>query len=116
VPVLIDTSILVRIANTLDPLGPVARNAVRALRSGGERMCVAPQNLIEFRNAATRPRAVNGLGFDVATVERQVADFELTFALLEESPAIYPAWKSLVHSAGVIGNRFTTRGWLRSAT
>jgi hypothetical protein len=45
------------------------------------------------------------LGFDVATVERQVADFELTFALLEEPPAIYPAWKSLVHSAGVIGKQ-----------
>lgn len=104
-PVLIDTSILVRIANALDPLGPVARSAVRTLRSGGEHLCVAPQNLIEFRNVATRPRAVNGLGFDVATAERQVADFELTFTLLDESSAIYPAWKSLVHSAGVIGKQ-----------
>jgi predicted nucleic acid-binding protein len=105
VPVLVDTSILVRIANTLDPMRPTTRNAIRKLRASGEVLHVAPQNLIEFRSVATRPTAVNGLGFDTATVKQQIDDFELTFSLLPETNAIYPAWKGIVASGAVIGKQ-----------
>ena len=86
-------------------MGRPARDALRALRAGGQRLCVAPQNLIEFRNLATRPVAVNGLGFDIATVEKQIADFEASFELVPETGQIYPAWKSLVSAAAVIGKQ-----------
>lgn len=106
VPVLVDTSIiLVRIANTLDPMRPSARNAIRKLRAVGEILHVALQNLIEFRSVATRPTAVNGLGFDAATASQQIHDFELTFSVLPETNAIYPAWKALVASAAVMGKQ-----------
>jgi hypothetical protein len=48
---------------------------------------------------------VNGLGLAASTVEVMSADFELLFSLLPETPNIYPAWKSLVSQAGVIGKQ-----------
>jgi predicted nucleic acid-binding protein len=66
---------------------------------------VTPQVLIEFRNAATRPIAMNGLGFSTAEAETNVATFEARFPLLPETPDIYPAWKALVGGLGVIGKQ-----------
>jgi hypothetical protein len=52
---LIDTSILDRLANTADVQYPVAVHAALELHRQGESLHVTPQNLVEFRNAATRP-------------------------------------------------------------
>jgi predicted nucleic acid-binding protein len=102
---LIDTSILVRLANRSDPSYPVADRAVVALHLRGEVLHLTPQNLVEFRNVATRPAAVNGLGLSAAAAEAKAADFEALFPLLAETPDIYPAWKALVAAAGVIGKQ-----------
>jgi hypothetical protein len=61
--------------------------------------------LIEFRNLATRPKAVNGLGLSIVDAEAKAAVFEGTFSLLIETPDIYPAWKILVSALGIIGKR-----------
>lgn len=102
---LVDTSVLVRLANAADALYPVATAAVVELHRRGEVLNVAPQNLIEFRNVATRPVALNGLGLTVADAEAKAADFEATFPLLAETPDIFPAWKALVGASGVIGKQ-----------
>jgi predicted nucleic acid-binding protein len=102
---LVDTSVLVRLANVADSLYPVATNAVVELHRRGEALRVTSQNLIEFRNVATRPVAVNGLGLTPGQAELKAAASETTFALLPETPDIYPAWKLLVTAAGVIGKR-----------
>jgi hypothetical protein len=73
------------------------------LHRRGEVLNVAPQNLVEFRNVATRPKAVNGLGLSAADAEAKAAVFEATFSLLAETPDIYPRWKALVGALGVIG-------------
>jgi hypothetical protein len=75
------------------------------LHRRGETLHVSPQNLIEFRNAATRPTAVNGLGLTAAEAEAKASAFEATFPLLAETPDIYPAWKALVGAVGVIGKQ-----------
>src|SRR5688572_30030373 len=62
-------------------------------------------NTVEFRNLATRPKAVNGLGLSAVDAEAKAAVFEGTFPLLAETPDIYPAWKALVGALGVIGRR-----------
>ena len=54
---------------------------------------------------ATRPRAANGLGLSVVDAEAKAAIFEATFPLLRETPDIYPAWKALVGTLGVIGKQ-----------
>jgi hypothetical protein len=105
---LLDTSILARLANTADAHYPTADRAVLDLHRRGEVLHITAQNLIEFRNLATRPKAVNGLGLPVVDAEAKAAVFEGTFPLLAETPDIYPAWKALVGALGIIGNRFTT--------
>lgn len=102
---LVDTPLLLRLANRRDAQYPVAEKAVEILSLGGETLYIAPQNLIEFRNGATRPVEVNGLGLSIAAAEFQAAEFEATFPLLPETPDIYPAWKALVQAAGVTGKQ-----------
>jgi predicted nucleic acid-binding protein len=102
---LLDTSILVRVANTTDLQHAEAAGAVLELHRRAEVLHIAPQVLVEFRNVATRPKSANGAGLPVADVETHAAAFESRFALLAETPAIYPAWKALVGALGVIGKQ-----------
>jgi predicted nucleic acid-binding protein len=102
---LVDTNILVRLANTADARHVEATRAVLELHRRGEVLSVTPQVLIEFRSVATRPTAVNGLGLSTADAEIQVAGFETTFPLLVETPSIYTAWKALVGALGVVGKQ-----------
>ncbi len=102
---LIDTSVLARLANKADAQYATADRAVMELHQRGEVLHVTAQNLIEFRNLATRPTAVNGLGLSVVEAEAKAGVFEGSFPLLAETPDIYPAWKALVRSLGIIGKR-----------
>ena len=112
----VNTNVFVRRANTVDARHAVAAAAVLELHRRGEVLHITPQVLIEFRNVATRPTAVNGLGLSAAGAEAKAAVFEATFPLLAETPDIYPAWKALVRALGVVGNRFMMPGWWRAAT
>jgi predicted nucleic acid-binding protein len=102
---LIDTTILGRLANVKDMQHAVAARAVLELHRRGEVQHVTSQVLIEFRNVATRPVAVNGLGLSTVDTEALGATFEARFPLLAETPAIYPAWKALVGALGVVGKQ-----------
>lgn len=102
---LVDTSVLARLANRADIWFPVADRAVVELHGRGEVLFITAQNLVEFRNAATRPRSVNGLGMAIPDVEAKAAEFEALFPLLLETADIYPAWKVLVGTLGVIGKQ-----------
>lgn len=102
---LIDTNILVRLANAADAQHAVAARAVVELHRCGELLHVTPQVLIEFRSAVTRPKAQNGLGLSAVDAEAQAAAFEASFPLLADTADIYPAWKTLVSALGVIGKQ-----------
>ncbi len=102
---LVDTSVLGRLANRMDVKFSVANGAVAELDARGETLYITAQNLIEFRNAATRPKALNGLGLSVTEAESEAAEFERLFPLLPEDARIFPAWKSLVSALGVIGKQ-----------
>lgn len=102
---LVDTSILARLANTADGQHTVTANAVLKLHRQGEILHLTPQVLIEFRNVATRPTAVNGLGRSATEAETSAAAYEAAFPLLVETPDIYPAWKSIVESLGIFGKQ-----------
>jgi predicted nucleic acid-binding protein len=99
---LVDTSILARLANNADPFHPIAARAIVELHRRGEVLNVGPQSFVEFRNLATRSKAVNGLGLAAVDAEAKAVIFESTFSLLAETPNIYPAWKALVGGLGVI--------------
>jgi predicted nucleic acid-binding protein len=102
---LLDTSILVRLANKADAMYAVADAAVAKLFLNNETLHITPQNMIEFRNVATRPKVVNGLGLSPTETEAKAAIFEASFSLLAETPGIFPAWKGLVGALGVIGKQ-----------
>lgn len=102
---LLDTNILVRLANAADPLYATADRAVQVLHGRGDVLYVTPQNFVEFRNVATRPKALNGLGLSAAEADAKAAGFELLFPLLSDVPGIFPAWKVVVAAAGVVGKQ-----------
>ena len=102
---LIDTSILGRLGNYSDPLHSVTIQAVTSLHRRKELLHITAQNIIEYRNMATRPIAVNGLGFSSKEADVDIKSFEAQFTLLHETPDIFPAWKNLVESAEVIGKQ-----------
>ena len=102
---LVDTSVLARLANTADPFHLVASHAVLELHRRAEVLQVTPQNFVEFRNMATRPKTANGLGLSAAGAEAKAAVFEATFPLLADTPDIYPAWKAIVGGLGIIGKQ-----------
>jgi len=102
---LLDTNVLVRLANAADLRYAIADRAVMELHRRGEVLHLTPQVLIEFRNVATRPLALNGLGLSTADAEIQSVGFETRFPLLAETPDIYPAWKALVAALGIIGRQ-----------
>jgi len=103
--VLVDTSVLGRLANRSDSAHAVAQAAVAELHRRGEVLNVTAQNLIEFRNFATRPVAANGLGLSPAAAGGVIAAFEAAFPLLEENPAIFPAWRKVVDGLDVVGKQ-----------
>jgi predicted nucleic acid-binding protein len=102
---LVDTSVLGRLANRADLTHPAATAAVAELHRRGEVLHITAQNLVEFRNFATRPVRVNGLGLAAPTAEGLAATFEAAFPLLAETSDIYPAWKAIVEVLGVVGKR-----------
>jgi predicted nucleic acid-binding protein len=102
---LIDTSLLIRLANAADTQYAVAGQAVIELHRRGEVLHLTPQVLIEFRNVATRSKNLNGLGLSLLEAEQQAAGFEVAFPLISDTPNIYPAWKSIVEGLGIIGKQ-----------
>ena len=102
---LLDSSVLFRLANSLDPDHAAVQNALVRLRTQGESIFITAQNLIKFRNGATRPAKKNGLGLLPTVAAQESAKFEVLFPLLSETPAIYPAWKLLADAAGVAGKQ-----------
>jgi predicted nucleic acid-binding protein len=102
---LMDPNVLGRLANRTDAQHGVASQAVVELHRRGEVLHVTPQVLVEFRNVATRPISLNGLGISTVDAEAQAAGFEAAFVLLAETPDIYPAWKALVGALGIIGKQ-----------
>lgn len=95
---LVDTNVLLRAAQPSHPAHAAATGAVRNLLARGERLCVLPQNLIEFWAVATRPAESNGLGLEVGEAAAELDGLKVIFELLPDTPAIYLEWETLVRT------------------
>lgn len=100
---LVDTSVLARTLQPHHPLYVPADRAIRLLPENGKILHVVAQNLIELWTVATRPLRENGLGMTPARAASELAKIKSIFLFLPETPAIYPAWESLVIQHQVIG-------------
>jgi predicted nucleic acid-binding protein len=102
---LVDTNVLGRLANKSDLQHGVALHAVIELHRLGEILHLTPQVLVEFRSVATRPLAQNGLGVSTSDAEALATDFEAAFPLVDDTPDIFPLWKSIVAGLGIAGKQ-----------
>jgi predicted nucleic acid-binding protein len=101
--VLLDSNILLRLAQATHPMHATAQAAVSALRHAGATFHTVPQNIYEFWVVATRPVANNGLGLTDSQTAAEVARLRALFPLLAEAPAVYPEWERLVVTHHVLG-------------
>ena len=99
----VDTNIALRVSSPAHPMHHLALDAIRILGQQGERLCMMPQNLYEFWVAATRPMANNGLGLTITEVASELTRFRRWFTILDDLPAILPAWEQLVVLHQVMG-------------
>lgn len=101
--VLLDTNILTRAAQPNHPMYSEALDALEVLRDQGDTLRLVPQNLYEFWAVATRPLAANGLGMTPAQAGAELSRLKSLFRLLDDTPALYQAWETLVMRYSVSG-------------
>ena len=102
--VLLDTNVLLRLAQPHHRQYRAATGGVARARLAGEALSVTPQNIAEFWAVATRPvGAANGLGLTAAAAAAEIATIEQMFELAADDPEIYPIWKGLVVTHRVLG-------------
>jgi predicted nucleic acid-binding protein len=101
--VLIDTNVLLRIADSLHASHQLAAEAVKALRTAHDELFIVPQSIYEFWSVATRSLEANGLGKPPAYAEMMVSKFCGVFRLLRDERSIFETWLQLVTQHGVSG-------------
>ena len=103
--ILVDTNLLLRIADPGATQHLSATEAIARLIGGGHEVCICPQNVIEFWAVATRPVSANGLGWSVSQTASEVTEMESHFVMLPDTPEIYLTWKQFVSAGSITGKR-----------
>ncbi len=93
---LINTNVLLHLVQKSSPMHTDVRKAFVTLRKQNEKLCIIPQNLIEFWAVATRPLASNGLGLTVDEAQRATRKLKRIFVLCPDTPTIFHTWENLV--------------------
>ena len=100
---LIDTNILLRLAQISSSQHSEAKNAVDKLLAQNFTLCILLQNVSEFWNVCTRPLDKNGLGFSIAQADAELSQIELVFDILPDTEEVYRNWRELVVNHSVSG-------------
>jgi predicted nucleic acid-binding protein len=100
---LVDTNILLRLCDRNHSLHETIRTAIRNLQTDGNKLQVASQNCVEFRNVATRPCDRNGFGLSSEKADKLLSLVERLFPILPDVPAVYPEWRRLTNTFKVMG-------------
>ncbi|MDQ3061625.1 MAG: PIN domain-containing protein [Acidobacteriota bacterium] len=98
-----DSNIVLRFAQTTDPLYQIVSQAIDELQQNGETIVLVPQILVEFWVVATRPANVNGLGMTTDEAEKELENLQKLFTVLPENERIFDEWKRLVAKYKVSG-------------
>jgi predicted nucleic acid-binding protein len=100
---LLDTNVLLRLADAQSPEHGVAEAAIENLITGEESVFITTQILVEFWAVATRPESANGLGWSTATTAESIRALRDQFPLLHEAPEVLDRWFELVERFQVAG-------------
>jgi len=101
--ILVDTNVLLRISDPNHAHHALAKGAVDVLDSDGHELRTVPQNIYEYWVVATRPVAVNGLGFTPDEVQPFLTGIKRLFPLLRDERSILDRWETLVSTLHVLG-------------
>ena len=101
--VLLDTNLILRMAEPGHPMRPTALGAAKSLLRREEALCLVAQNLYEFWVVCTRPVALNGLGLSASQTEAELASLKHQFIVYDDTPAIRPIWEHLVMKYQIVG-------------
>ena len=102
---LVDTNVLLRLADDRSPEQSVAETAVEHLLASNISLFISAQVLVEFWAVATRPEPANGLGWSTATAAEAILALRNQFPLLAETPDVLDRWFELVDRCQVAGKR-----------
>ena len=103
---LLDTGILLRVADRRDDQHETAFRAVQTLIRRGEELLITTQNVAEFCNVATRPVDNNGLGLPPAdALDLIQVEIEPICSALPEPAPVYEELKRLIATYGVVGKQ-----------
>ena len=100
---LLDTNILLRHANSADPLHSRIAQALRGLVAAENELVVAPQNLFEYWVVATRPAGANGLGLTPAVARSNVDIIISGYSILPDPPNLLRDWLDICTKHAVAG-------------
>ncbi len=100
---LIDTNLLVRLEDSLDPRHAEAMAAIERLKRDGHEGQLVPQVLYEFWVVATRPLEYNGLGLDPEKAEDALRGWMSLFRLRLDERGVFRNWMQLVADYQVRG-------------
>ncbi len=102
---LLDTNIILRFCDIGSVEHVIISDAISQILGQDDQCFITAQVVIEFWIVATRPVAVNGLGWDIEKTERAVQMLINQFEWLEEVPDIFTHWLSLVTTHKISGKR-----------
>jgi predicted nucleic acid-binding protein len=100
---LIDTNVLLRLADELSTEHALAMPVLEKLLASGVAVYLSAQVLVEFWAVATRPVAANGLGWSNVTAVQTIRALRGQFPLLHETPDGVDRWLELVDRCQVSG-------------
>ena len=100
---LLDTNVLLRLADAQSPEHAVAEAAIEHLIASQESVFISTQVLVEFWAVATRPESANGLGWSTATTAEAIRALRDQFPLLNEASEVLDRWFELVDRFQVAG-------------
>jgi predicted nucleic acid-binding protein len=102
---LVDTNLLLRIAQPSHPMYVDASRSLATIAGRGDQLGIIPQNLIEFWVVAARPIADNGLGISPANAADELINFKNLFVVLPDEAGIFLQWEGLVIKYNVSGKQ-----------
>ncbi len=101
--ILVDSNILLRIAQKSNSMFPAAFGAVASLKRQGTVLVLLHQNMAEFYVVATRPTtARGGLGMSSDRALAFLDRFKSVCKLLPDQPH-YDPWEALIGTSGSVG-------------
>jgi predicted nucleic acid-binding protein len=101
--ILVDTNIILRLAQRDSAQRPETVSAIANLSSAKYDICVVPHVMFEYWVVATRPIENNGLGMIVPDVQASIALLLRDFVLLPDATDLFDIWLSVVSSHNVKG-------------